>query len=149
MFCINFQAVEPGLSEPGCDATAEELIDPYGADDSRPKVRVQILNLIENKATKSVGDYGSRVGSSDVTIIARAEEEIKRIHVYIQPCPETTTRSPDTTGKLSRSELGLNKTRQSTVYPGNDQYFPIAYNGRNSVEEASLVSKTDGAWACR
>lgn len=133
MFFINFQAAEPDLSEPGYDATAEELVDPYDADDSRPEVRVQILNLIENIATKSVGDYDSRVGSSEVTIIARAEEEIKRIRVYIQPCPETTTRSPDATGKLSRSELGLNKTSQSTVYPGNDQSSPIADNGRNSV----------------
>lgn len=112
----NLKAAEPGLLEPGCDGTPEELIDPYDADDSGPEVRVQILNLKENKSTKSVGDYDSQVGSSEVTIIVRAEEEIKRIRVYIQPCPETTTRSPDATGPVElRAHLQYYDHKQTVL----------------------------------
>ena len=61
------------------------------------------MNLVDdydNRTTKSAGRlYGYRMGSAEVTIVARAEEEIKRIRVYIQPCPETTAKTADTTGK--------------------------------------------------
>ncbi|XP_068694132.1 uncharacterized protein [Montipora foliosa] len=92
---------ESVLSE-SCGATTEDLIDSRATGDPGPEVKVQIMNLVDdydNRTTKSAGRlYGYRMGSAEVTIVARAEEEIKRIRVYIQPCPETTAKTADTTG---------------------------------------------------
>lgn len=88
----------PGTS----GATTEVLstVDPC-AEHTRPEVRVEVLNLMDiydKKTFKSSGKYEHRTESSEVTIVARAAEEIKKVRVYVQRCPETTQRAHDTTG---------------------------------------------------
>lgn len=76
--------------------------DPYPKH-LRPEVGVQIMNLMDtyDKRTKKLsGKYEYRLGSSEVTIVARASDEIKRVKVYVQRCPEAAIRTQDTVGKL-------------------------------------------------
>ena len=68
----------------------------------QPEVGVQIMNLMDtyDKRTKKLsGKYEYRLGSSEVTIVARASDEIKRVRVYVQRCPEAAVRTQDTVGK--------------------------------------------------
>jgi len=84
--------------------------------DLQPEVGVQIMNLMDtyDKRTKKLsGKYEYRLGSSEVTIVARASDEIKRVRVYVQRCPEAAVRTQDTVGKSTskahRLNIGLQK----------------------------------------
>lgn len=77
----------------------------------QPEVGVQIMNLMDtyDKRTKKLsGKYEYRLGSSEVTIVARASDEIKRVRVYVQRCPEAAIRTQDTAGKLTSKAHQLN-----------------------------------------
>ena len=79
----------------------DKLSKPPYLKDHGPEIRVQILNLMDvydKKATKTSGKYEYRLGCSEVTIVARAAEEIKRLRVYVQRCPEAAVTTHDTTG---------------------------------------------------
>ncbi|XP_078376349.1 uncharacterized protein LOC144659724 [Oculina patagonica] len=86
-----------------CGAKVEVLSkDPYPKH-LRPEVGVQIMNLMDtyDKRTKKLsGKYEYRLGSSEVTIVARASDEIKRVKVYVQRCPEAAIRTQDTVGPV-------------------------------------------------
>lgn len=74
----------------------------------QPEVGVQIMNLMDtyDKRTKKLsGKYEYRLGSSEVTIVARASDEIKRVRVYVQRCPEAAVRTQDSVGPV---ELQVN-----------------------------------------
>ena len=102
VFCFFLQTAEPRLSGP-CDSKTDVLLnDPY-TKDLQSKVRVQILNLMDmydKRTVKTSGKYEYRLGWSEVTIVARASKEIKRVRVYVQRCPEAAARTNDTTGTL-------------------------------------------------
>lgn len=71
---------------------------------SQPEVGVQIMNLMDtyDKRTKKLsGKYEHRLGPTEVTIVARATDEIKRVRVYVQRCPEAVIKTHDTVGKLA------------------------------------------------
>lgn len=75
---------------------------------ARPEVEVQIMNLMDTydkKTKKCSGKYEYGLGSSEVTIVARASDEIKRVRVYVQRCPDAAIRTHDTTGPV---ELQVN-----------------------------------------
>ena len=77
----------------------------------QPEVGVQIMNLMDtyDKRTKKLsGKYEYRLGSSEVTIVARASDEIKRVRVYVQRCPEAAVRTQDTVGKSTSKGHHLN-----------------------------------------
>ena len=76
--------------------------NPYSKD-FRPDVRVQIFNLMDiydKRIMRMSEDYEYRLGPSEVTIVAHAAEEIKRVRVFLQRCPEAEVRTEDTTGML-------------------------------------------------
>ncbi|CAH3021667.1 unnamed protein product [Porites evermanni] len=86
-----------------CGARMDELSTHHCSTSQGPEVRVQILNLMDiydKKTTKTSGKYEYRLGSSEVTIVAHSSEEIKRVRVYVQRCPEATVRTHDTTGPV-------------------------------------------------
>ena len=86
----------------------DELSTHHCSTSQGPEVRVQILNLMDiydKKTTKTSGKYEYRLGSSEVTIVAHSSEEIKRVRVYVQRCPEAAVRTHDTTGTLSNQDL--------------------------------------------
>ena len=88
----------------------------------QPEVRVQIMNLMDtyDKRTKKLsGKYEYRLGSSEVTIVARASDEIKRVRVYVQRCPEAAVRTQDTVGKstLKAHQLNIGIQKRNTTYP--------------------------------
>ena len=96
------QTAEPRFSGPCGSKTDVLLNDPY-TKDLQPEVRVQILNLMDmydKRTVKTSGKYEYRLGWSEVTIVARASKEIKRVRVYVQRCPEAAARTNDTTGTL-------------------------------------------------
>lgn len=75
----------------------------------RPEVEVQITNLMDTydkRTKKSSGKYEYRLGSSEVTIVAHASDEIKRVRVYVQRCPEAAIRTHDTLGKFYNTGAG-------------------------------------------
>ena len=78
---------------------------------SQPEVGVQIMNLMDtyDKKTKKLsGKYEYRLGSTEVTIVARASDEIERVRVYVQRCPDAVIRAQDTAGKLPWKAHELN-----------------------------------------
>lgn len=91
-----------------CGAKLEVLSkDPYPKH-LRPEVGVQIMNLMDtyDKRTKKMsGKYEYRLGSSEVTIVARASDEIKRVKVYVQRCPEAAIITQDTVGRFFKVQL--------------------------------------------
>jgi len=91
-----------------CGAKMEGLSKDPPPKDLQPEVGVQIMNLMDtyDKRTKKLsGKYEYRLGSSEVTIVARASDEIKRVRVYVQRCPEAAVRTQDTVGPV---ELQVN-----------------------------------------
>ncbi|XP_020603130.1 uncharacterized protein LOC110042126 isoform X3 [Orbicella faveolata] len=87
-----------------CGAKMEGLSKDPPPKDLQPEVGVQIMNLMDtyDKRTKKLsGKYEYRLGSSEVTIVARASDEIKRVRVYVQRCPEAAVRTQDTVGVVT------------------------------------------------
>lgn len=117
---FTLKAVAPSNTV-SCGARMDELSTHHCSTSQGPEVRVQILNLMDiydKKTTKTSGKYEYRLGSSEVTIVAHSSEEIKRVRVYVQRCPEAAVRTHDTTGTFSNQDrfpltLGMLTSGQS------------------------------------
>lgn len=95
-----FPTVDHSLP-PSCGAKTDMPSKGHHPKHSRPEVGVQIMNLMDTydkRTKKSSGKYEYGLGSSEVTIVARASDEIKRVRVYVQRCPDAAIRTHDTTG---------------------------------------------------
>ncbi|XP_022793907.1 uncharacterized protein LOC111332745 isoform X4 [Stylophora pistillata] len=66
---------------------------------------MNLMDTYDKKTKKCSGKYEYGLGSSEVTIVARASDEIKRVRVYVQRCPDAAIRIHDTTGPV---ELQVN-----------------------------------------
>ena len=77
-------------------------------EDNRPEtlgpgVEVQILNLMDSydKRTKKVcGKCEYRLATSEVTMMIRANDEIRKIRVHVQRCRQAAVRTHDTIGQF-------------------------------------------------
>ena len=91
---------------------------------ARPEVEVQIMNLMDTydkKTKKCSGKYEYGLGSSEVTIVARASDEIKRVRVYVQRCPDAAIRTHDTTGSF----LNRVKLENDSTSLARDNFFNV------------------------
>lgn len=66
---------------------------------------MNLMDTYDKRTKKMSGKYEYRLGSSEVTIVARASDEIKRVKVYVQRCPEAAFITQDTVGRFYEVQL--------------------------------------------